>query len=50
MGMNGFFDHIDLGGLNPSDRAAQYGYSCTRDLGDFIQERVSERERARAIT
>ena len=37
-----YFDHDNLRGEGPSDRADAHGYSCPKDFGDYYTEGVAE--------
>ena len=42
MAANGYFDHQNLFGDGPSERATQQSYSCRKDYGSFYTEGVAE--------
>jgi uncharacterized protein YkwD len=42
MAKNIFFAHINLQGLDPSDRASQTGYSCYKNYGSYYTTGIAE--------
>lgn len=42
MAVNDFFDHINLDGEDPSDRAIKFNYFCRKDYGSYYTEGVGE--------
>jgi uncharacterized protein YkwD len=42
MAANHFFEHENLDGQDPSERAAEAGYSCYKDYGAYYTEGIAE--------
>lgn len=42
MGLNGYFDHVNLKGQDPSARANAAGYSCYKNYGSYYTEGIAE--------
>ncbi|HLC86995.1 MAG TPA: CAP domain-containing protein [Candidatus Nanoarchaeia archaeon] len=42
MSQNNFFEHINLRGQDPTDRASAKGYYCRKDFGDYYMEGIAE--------
>lgn len=42
MAQNNFFDHINVKGQDPTDRANAVGYSCYKDYGSYYTEGIAE--------
>jgi uncharacterized protein YkwD len=42
MAKNNYFSHVNLKGLNPSDRGNQQGYTCRKDYGSYYTYGLAE--------
>jgi uncharacterized protein YkwD len=42
MAQNNYFEHVNLRGLSPSERAHQAGYSCYKNYGSYYTDGISE--------
>jgi uncharacterized protein YkwD len=42
MARNNYFEHDNLGGLGPTERGAQAGYSCYKNYGSYYTTGIAE--------
>ncbi|MGY5152039.1 MAG: CAP domain-containing protein [Candidatus Nitrosopumilus sp. bin_6a] len=42
MAINNFFDHVNLKGMEPTDRANNARYSCVKDYGSYYTDGIAE--------
>ena len=42
MAQNGFYDHTNLDGLDPTDRANQALYNCKKEFGTYFTDGIAE--------
>jgi uncharacterized protein YkwD len=42
MSLNNYFEHVNLKGMEPTDRANKVGYSCVKNYGSYYTEGIAE--------